>query len=319
MGLGLGALGCLLVVGVRGGHDDVRPAPPVAVVEPRDAAPLDAGGDAAPVADAAPPDAHEGDAPPAPPPPPVFRVASLAGDSSVKLVDGIVGHRPFLAALAVAGVSRGESYRVVHAMGHLRNLDRCSPDDAFHIAKDKATGHVVAFEYVASPVDVWQARDEGGTLTAKKLELHVALTHVSVGFVVGDDLRASLNKAGFEEGIAQRLDDALDGHAELTDLHPGARLRILATEERLEGAFQRYASVDAVEYTPAQRATSPLRVYHFPPLDPERLPATATAHAGAYYDAKGQEPFHGGWRIPVPTARIASRFNLHRMHPCCMS
>ena len=242
-----------------------------------------------------------------------LRVASLASDASLKLADGTVGHRSFLAALAAAGVTRAEAYKVVHAIGKLHNVDHCSPDDGFHLAKEKATGHVVAFEYVTSPTDVWQARDEDGTLNAKKLELHVELRHVATSVVVGDDLRASMTKAGFEEPILQRLDDALDGHAELTDLHPGTRLRILATEERLEGAFQRYASIDSVEYTPAQRGAPPLRVYRFPPLDPDKL--ATSAHGAAFYDAKGQEPFHGGWRIPVPTARIASRFNMHRMHP----
>jgi murein DD-endopeptidase MepM/ murein hydrolase activator NlpD len=34
-----------------------------------------------------------------------------------------------------------------------------------------------------------------------------------------------------------------------------------------------------------------------------------------WYDAKGRQPYHGGWRSPVPLARIASRFNPRRMHP----
>jgi murein DD-endopeptidase MepM/ murein hydrolase activator NlpD len=317
MGLGLGALGFLLVLGVRGGHVEGDASPPIttsATVTVPDAA---TAADAAPVLDAspAPPVDAAPLAPPPPPPPPLFRVASLGSDPTVKLLDGAVGHRPFLTALAAAGVTKGEAYRVLRAVGKLHNLDHCSPEDTFHVAKDKATGHVVAFEYVASPVDVWQARDESGTLEATKLNLHVELRHVATPVVVGDDLRASLTKAGFEEPVLQRLDDALDGHAELTDIHAGARLRLLATEERLEGVFLRYASLDAVEYTPATPNAVPLRVYHFPPLDPDKLPATSTLHAGSFYDAKGQEPFHGGWRIPVPTARIASRFNPHRMHP----
>jgi murein DD-endopeptidase MepM/ murein hydrolase activator NlpD len=34
-----------------------------------------------------------------------------------------------------------------------------------------------------------------------------------------------------------------------------------------------------------------------------------------FYDAKGQQPFRGTFRSPVPLARITSRFNPKRMHP----
>jgi len=126
---------------------------------------------------------------------------------------------------------------------------------------------------------------------------------VAVGVVVGDDLRASLEKAGLDDDLLQRLDDALEGHAELADLRPGARLRIVATDERVQGKFTRYVELDAVEYTPATGATV-VRVYHH-----------ASGKAQGYYDSRGHQPYRGGWRTPVPLARISSRFNLRRVHP----
>jgi murein DD-endopeptidase MepM/ murein hydrolase activator NlpD len=45
-----------------------------------------------------------------------------------------------------------------------------------------------------------------------------------------------------------------------------------------------------------------------------KRPAESKKHRG-WYDAKGRQPYHGGWRSPVPLARITSRFNPHRMHP----
>jgi len=322
MGLGFGGLGFLLVVGIRGNDDDPAtvsvpmvslgpisiPRDAAAPPPPRDAAPApDAAVDAAPLAALVPPA----------PPPPVFRVAQMSHDSSVTLADGTMGKRAFLTALAAAGVGLKESYRVLHAIGHVHNLNHTSPTDAFHLAKEKGTGHVVAFEYVTSPVDVFQARDEGGTFTAKKLELHVETRRVAVPVVVLGDLKTAVMKAGLEEEILQRIDDALDGHAELPDIHPGSRLRVLSTEQRMEGVFLRYASIDGLEYAPADPNATPLRVYHFPPFDKEKAATGGwgAGHAGSFYDAKGQQPYHGGWRIPVPSARIASRFNPHRMHP----
>jgi murein DD-endopeptidase MepM/ murein hydrolase activator NlpD len=336
MGLGLGGMGFLLVLGVRGRDDDAPrdPASSLVAVAPSATTPelhhvddAAARGDASPVDGGLVSDAVADVEPPPPPPPPVFRVASLAGETSLAFADGTMDHRPFLTALAAAGVTRTESYRVLRAIAPLHDLNHTSPADTFHLAKEKGSGRVVAFEYVTSPVDVFQARDQGGTLDAKKLDLHIDAARVATAVTVGADLHASLKKAGFEDDMLQRLDDALDGHAELSDVHPGSRLRILATEERLAGVFLRYAALDALEYTGATRGATTLRLYRFPPLDKDKLPVAVTTsttsgaqgahatHSGSYYDAKGQEPYHGGWRIPVPGARIASRFNPHRMHP----
>ena len=117
------------------------------------------------------------------------------------------------------------------------------------------------------------------------------------------------------------LDDALEGHAELSDLHPGARLRILALEDRVDGAFARYEELEAVEYIPAAFDPKPLRVYFFAKAPTTTwLARSAKQHDTAktpsfFYDAKGHQPMHGGWKSPVPFARIASRFNPKRMHP----
>ncbi len=323
MGLGLGALGFVLVMGVRGSLYDAPDGPRalpesaiLPVVTGEDAAEAGKPGVDVSVVDAAPPRDAAPDAPPAPPsPPPMFRVAQLAADPSLVLSQGAMGHRPLLVALAAAGVGRVESYRVVRALSHVHNVNHLSPTDTFHLAKERGSGRVVAFEYVTSPVDVFQARDEAGALTAKKLDLHLEMKQVAVAVVVTSDLRASLVKAGLEEGIVQRLDDALEGHVELSDVRAGSRLRLLATEERLEGAFLRYASLDAVEYTPAAAGATALRVYRFPPLDPDKVRPSSPMHVENFYDAKAQQPVHGGWRAPVPVARIASRFNPHRMHP----
>ncbi|HWL84284.1 MAG TPA: M23 family metallopeptidase, partial [Polyangiaceae bacterium] len=98
---------------------------------------------------------------------------------------------------------------------------------------------------------------------------------------------------------------ALDGHAELAEVRPGARLRVIATEERIDGVFTRYTDINAVEYFPANAPTSPVRVYHY----------MGDRRARGYYDASGKRPYRGGWRSPLPGARISSRFNPRRKHP----
>jgi Peptidase family M23 len=246
------------------------------------------------------------------PRPTVWRVARLADDATVTIAEGTIGKHPLLAALATAGVPRAEAHRVADSLGEVRDVDHLDPKDAYAIARDKESGRVVAYELVSSPVDVWQAREEttpGGTprLVARRLELEAEHVRVHKAVLVGTDLRASFVEAGLApiDDVLSMLDDALDGHAELSDIRPGARLRIVATQERVDGAFVRWASLDAVEYFPASAGAPPVRVYWF---------GDDEGHHG-WYDARGRQPYHGGWRMPLPLAHVVSRFNPHRMHP----
>jgi len=254
-----------------------------------------------------------------------FRVSDLGSDAHVSVVSGTVGKRTFLGALMASGLSAKEAHRILLGFSGVRNLDRCDAQDAFTYAKAE-DGHTLGFELVPagamsqSTLDFFQERDLG---PAVRVSIPIERKRIAVGFIVGNDLRSSLTSASLKEQAAALLDDALDGHAELADLRTGTRLRIIATEERIEGAFVAYAPIDAVEYTPApspQGTTKPaIRVYWFAKLQgahTARAPvASGASRNGGYYDAEGRQPYHGGWRSPVPMARIASRFNPNRMHP----
>jgi murein DD-endopeptidase MepM/ murein hydrolase activator NlpD len=260
----------------------------------------------------------------------VWRVAQLADDPNVSLVEVVIDRRPLLAALAGAHVAHSEATRIVTSLGEVRDVDRFGLKDTLTLALDKTAKRVVAYELAESPSDVWQAREEAqadGTqlLEAKKLRLEVERVRIGKAAVVGADLRASFVDAGLApiDDILSLLDDALEGHAELSDIRPGARLRLIATQERIDGNFVRWASLEAVEYFPASPNAPSVRVYFFAPGDDrddqndrdDSDPASGHKKRNGWYDAKGRQPVHGGWRSPVPLARIASRFNPHRMHP----
>ncbi len=246
---------------------------------------------------------------------PVWRVASLVEDPSVSLLNVTIDRRPLLAALAAVRVSRAEGARLARSLAAVRDVDRLGAKDVLTVALDKATSRVVAYELTTSPRDVWQGREQAQadgskTLQARKLDLLTQLVRMGKAVRVGADLRASLLEAGLGpvDEMMSMLDDALDGHTELSDIRPGARLRIVGTQEQVEGAFARWVSLDAVEYFPASPGAPSVRVYSLSEGNGE-------PRAVGWYDAKGRQPFHGGWRTPVPLARIASRFNPHRMHP----
>ncbi|HKQ71277.1 MAG TPA: M23 family metallopeptidase, partial [Polyangiaceae bacterium] len=104
--------------------------------------------------------------------------------------------------------------------------------------------------------------------------------------------------------LVDLLDDALDGRAQMSSLHAGARLRLIVDYETALGAFARYLDIVAIEYLALDTDAPPLRVYRF-----------RGDKSQGFFDAKGHQPYKGGFRTPVPFARISSRFNMRRMHP----
>jgi murein DD-endopeptidase MepM/ murein hydrolase activator NlpD len=247
-------------------------------------------------------------APPITPPQPIpgpWRLAQLATSPDVKVVEGTMDRRSFIEALSSAGVPRGQVYRVLAAFNNVRKFDRSRRRDTFVAALEMPSHRVRAFEYQAGPTEIYQARErDDGSLTGERLDLHVEKKRASAAVVVGEDLAASLQAAGFDPTLVDHLDDALEGRAQLSSLHAGSRLRIVADYETALGVFARYLDVLAVEYLSTESDAPALRVYRF-----------HSEKSDGYFDAKGHQPYKGGFRSPIPFARISSGFNMHRMHP----
>lgn len=236
--------------------------------------------------------------------PPPFRVSALESDPEIRIVRGTMKRRSLLTALTEAGVSRAEVYRIIQAFARVTKFDRAGRLDSFTVALDRAKKRVRAFEYEASPAELYQAReDETGALRGEKLVLKLERRRVAAAFVVGKELAASLREAGFERGMLELLGDALEDRVQLSVLHPKGTLRIVAQEESAFGKLARYSEIEAVEYRPPGHA-EPLRSYRY----------VGKTERG-YFDSRGRAPFKGGWRLPIPFAPISSRFNPKRKHP----
>lgn len=245
-----------------------------------------------------------------PRPAPAWRVTALEHEPGVEIVRGTLGKHTLAGALAQAGVAKGEIRRVTRSVDNIRRIERGGAKDGFVVARDRAKGTVLAFEYIASPADVWQAKNDDG-LTTKKLELFVEKKRTTAAFVVTADLAKAITTAGLRQEAIEEIDDALEGHGETAVIKPGVRLRVVGHEEWVEGVFAHF-DVDGVEYVP--RSGSPLRVYFY-----ERDAGTSGSRRSTpqpgFYDAKGQQPFRGTFRSPLQLARVTSRFNPKRMHP----
>jgi murein DD-endopeptidase MepM/ murein hydrolase activator NlpD len=249
-----------------------------------------------------------GPPPPAiPPPKPIpgpWRIVQLGVAPDVKIVEGSPDRRPLVDALAESGVPRGQIYRLLAAFNGVHKFDKPKRKDTYSVALEIPTRKVRAFEYQVSPTEIYQAREQDGALVGEKLDLHVEKKRASAAVVAGDDLATSLQSAGFEPSLVDLLDDAFEGRAQISSMKPGSRLRIVVDYETALGAFAHYDDVLTVEYIAPEADANPLRVYGY-----------HGDKAEGFYDAKGHQPYKGGFRSPIPFARISSRFNMRRMHP----
>lgn len=258
-------------------------------------------------------------APPAPKFTRVWRVSALKSDTAIEIIEGTLGKRKLEGALVASGIARAEAKRITHAIDGVRRVEKGQPKDTFVVARDRAKGTVTAFEYVTSPLDIWQLKaDESAEkhLALKKLELFVEHRRRTAALAITADLAKAISAAGLQDDAASAIDDALEGHVDVATIG-GARMRVVGSDEWIEGAYARF-HVDALEYVPKDTKNGgTLRVYRY---EREREPGTEgstrrrSSHAG-YYDAKGQQPFKGQFRSPLPLARVTSRFNPKRMHP----
>ena len=242
---------------------------------------------------------------------PAWRVSALEREVGVEIVRGTLGKHTLAGALAQAGIPKVEIKRVTHAVDNIRRVEHGISKDAFVVARDRTKGTIVAFEYIASPTDIWQARATDDSLIAKKLELFVEKKRTQLALVVTADLAKAIAAAGLHEEAIEEIDDALEGHGDTAVVKPGVRLRVVGHEEWVEGAFARF-HVDALDYIP--KSGERLRVYYYERDSSVEGSHRRSPHPG-FYDAKGQLPFRGTFRSPLPLARITSRFNPKRMHP----
>jgi murein DD-endopeptidase MepM/ murein hydrolase activator NlpD len=232
------------------------------------------------------------------------RVADLAKQPGVRLVEDVMGPRSFIAALGEKGVPTDQVYRILKAFDGVRKFDKTGKKDRFVVALDRASNQVKGFEFVVSPLEIFQALDDNGTLTAQKLDLKVTEEEYVGSFYVGKNLQRSLEWGGFEPDLLRVIDEAFAGKISHDSFEEGGVVKVVATELTSLGDFIKYKNVVAIEYQPPDPAAAPVRAYTY-----------QGASAKGYFDEKGRQPDGSGWGSPVPGAPVTSKFNPKRLHP----
>ncbi len=232
------------------------------------------------------------------------RVADMAKEPGVRIVEDTIGRRSFIVALGEKGVPKDQVYRVLKAFDGVRSFDKTGKNDRFIAAIDKQTNAIRGFEYIVSPLEVFQAKDTDGALKAGPLDMKIAEAEVVGSFYVGKNFIQSAAWGGFEPDIARAIDEAFAGKTSHDAFEEGGTVRVIATEVTALGDFVRYKNIVAVEYRGPDPQATPIRAYQY-----------QGTGARGYFDERGRQPDGSGWASPIPGAPVTSHFNPKRMHP----
>ena len=249
------------------------------------------------------------------PRPAVWRVARLADDPAMTIVDGTLGKRPLLAALGAAGLPRSESHRVVSlARGRARRRIASTRRTR---SRSRATRRAAASSRTRSPArpstcgrDARTRRTDGTMrLVARKLELPSERVRVRKAVLVGADLRASFADGG-PRAHRRRAHDARRRarRPRRARRHPPGRA---PPPRRDRTSASTAPSCAGRRSTPSSTSRRPRARRRCASTGSTR---TTTAHG--WYDAKGRAALPrraGARRCPSRASRRA--FNPHRMHP----
>lgn len=232
-----------------------------------------------------------------------WRVSKMK--DSHRLVKGKMGRQAFVTVLQDDGVPKGEVYRILKAMEGVRDFDRTGRDDEYVVAMERPSKKVVAFEYIVSPTEIYQARThDDGLLHGEKLDMKVRQEEFPAAFYIGEDFVESYKRVGLEEGLTSVINQAFNGRTSVEAFEEGGVIKMLLVETTALGAFAGYERVKAIEYRPPDPSADSVRAYWY----------EGPNHKG-YVDDKGRRPSARGWRSPCPGAPVTSHFNPKRMHP----
>jgi len=233
-----------------------------------------------------------------------WRVADLSKDPGIRVVEDTMNRRSFVGALDDKGVPKDQVYRILKAFDGVHNFDKTSKNDKFVVAMDRGTKRVVGFEFITSPYEIAQAKEENGLLAVSNVDMKLADAEVTGSFYVGKNLSKSIEWGGLEPEVTSALDDAFGGRISSDGFEEGSTVKVVAIETTALGEFATYKKIIAAEYKPADPSQPAIRAYSF----------DADGEHG-YFDERGRQPDGSGWGAPIIGAPITSHFNPKRMHP----
>ncbi|MBI2894807.1 MAG: M23 family metallopeptidase [Deltaproteobacteria bacterium] len=202
------------------------------------------------------------------------------------------------------GLGAAESHELAQALLGKFDVRRVRPEHSYVLRFDPATKKLHALSYRVSAAEIYDVtRDGRGALHGARRRVPVQRIHVAKGARVQSSLFEAATRAGLRSVIVGTIAEILSNEVDFyTRQRPGDTLRVVVDEERVQGSFQRYGPIKALEYRGEKAGQA--RVYRFAAGDQE-----------GYFTSSGRSVEREFLRSPLKFVRVTSEFNPRRMHP----
>lgn len=198
------------------------------------------------------------------------------------------------------GLGAAAAQELAAAFAGKYDVRRARPEDSYVLRIDRAATKLDSFTYRVSAAEIYDVqRERSGALACRKRQIPVQRIRIAKGARVRTSLFDAASQVGLSAAMVGTIAEILGNEVDfLAHGRAGDTFRVIAEEERIEGRFQRYGPVQAVEYVGTKAGSH--RAYRF---------------GEGYFAETGRSVEREYLRSPLKFVRVTSAFNPRRMHP----
>ncbi len=210
---------------------------------------------------------------------------------------------PVIKNLTSIGLSVADAQLIINALDGVFNFRRARPGQTFEVRFSNINDKVESFTYQVSKTEIYKVIRSGGKFSGRKLNIVTDKKIKIFAGTITTSLFGTMKDLGARPALAAKVADILSKQVNfLKEQRPGDTFKVAVQEESLDGEFQRYGPVLAMEYNGVKAGKRSL----FYLDDGKNTPA--------YYDNRMISLPHSALTIPLYYSHMSSPFGW-RIHP----
>lgn len=205
------------------------------------------------------------------------------------------------------GLGAAAAQELAEALAGKFDVRRARPEDSYVLRIERSppapAARLDTFSYRVSALEIYDVRRAAnGSLSCRRRTIPIQRVRIAKAVRVRSSLFEAASSAGLGAAIVGSIAEVLGNEVDFfAHQRAGDTFKVIVDEERVEGRFQRYGPIQAVEY--AGEKAGRHRAYHF-----------VQGSTDGYFASTGRSVEREYLRSPLKFVRITSEFG-RRFHP----